>query len=335
MQDAVQRALRAAWGPDPPQVDLYFRAGCGATTEMAYLLPTIELFWPEFLGEVIIALDAGNNATLDFFLPPNWRHTRQSYRFVYEDTPCMIGRIFDQVSYLNLDMHSRAQYIVTFDSDCALHSPVTPDLLFDDRGKLLLPHTNYFQRDSWKPPVEYFTGANTYVTHTMVSQPVSFARNTFAAFRLWTASRKGGECYFDTVTRFSNEEPADIKQAFCWMCQLGTFLQTTEQTLEQYNMANLDNPHGTLYQRFAIHTTSDRNEGDDEYNKSSRRVVSEGLCRVLGYALPACSSVARDYVDSVTFMYARWVWIFPSESKERHLNTYLRHFRAIEEHSRL
>ena len=67
VKDAIQRALRAAWGPDPPHIDLYFRAGCGATTEIAYLLPTVELFWPEFLGEVIIALDAGNNASIDFF----------------------------------------------------------------------------------------------------------------------------------------------------------------------------------------------------------------------------------------------------------------------------
>jgi len=125
VHDVIQRTLRAAWGPNPPQIDLYLRAGCGATTEIAYLLPTIELFWPAFLGEVIIALDAGNEASLDHFIPSNRSAVRQSYRFVYEDVPCLPGRILNQVSYLNADLHSQAEYIVTIDSDCAFHSPVT------------------------------------------------------------------------------------------------------------------------------------------------------------------------------------------------------------------
>lgn len=201
IQSAIQRGLRAAWGKDPPQIDLYFRAGCGAVDEIAQLLPSVELFWPEFIGEVIIALDAGNNQTLEYFLPRDWRTTRHSYRLVYEDVPCLPGRIFNQVSYLNLDAHSRAQFVVTIDSDCAFHSPVTPDVLFNDGGRLLLPISRIFQLGYWDAAVEFFTGDGTFSSHTMVSQPVAFALDTFAAYRSWIRERHGA-CYFDMVARF-------------------------------------------------------------------------------------------------------------------------------------
>ena len=78
VQRAIQRALRTAWGDDPPHIDFYVRCGCMGTNELQYLQPSIELFWPEFVGDVIIVLDAGNHATLEHFLPLNWRTTRHS-----------------------------------------------------------------------------------------------------------------------------------------------------------------------------------------------------------------------------------------------------------------
>ena len=328
VKDAIQRALRAAWGPDPPHIDLYFRAGCGATTEIAYLLPTVELFWPEFLGEVIIALDAGNNATLDFFLPPDWRHTRQSYRFVYEDTPCLPGRIFNQVSYLNLDMHSHGQYVVTFDSDCALHSPVTPYLLFDDRGKLLLPHSNDFQRGTWDSSVKFFIAPGAFQSHSMVSQPIAFAHETFAAYRAWVAQRSGGECYYDTVVRFVNTASAVDRQLYCWMCQLLTFMQFT-QTLDKYALVDLDNKTGAVYQRYAIHTTWERHPMGPSYGQSSQMVVREGLCRALGADyVPECCTVNVNVVDALSFSYAGWPWINCGSASHR--EKYVEMFRLAE-----
>jgi drug/metabolite transporter (DMT)-like permease len=134
VQHAIQRTLRAAWGDDPPKIDFYVRSGCMGATELQFLLPSLDLFWPDFLGEILIVLDAGNHASLEQFLPRNWRSTRHSYRFVYEDVPCLPGRLLNQVSYLNMDLHSNAQYITSIDSDCTLHSPVTPDVLLRRAG---------------------------------------------------------------------------------------------------------------------------------------------------------------------------------------------------------
>ena len=350
VQLAIQRGLRAAWGTDPPHIDLYFRAGCGAVGEIAQLLPTVELFWPEHIGEVIIALDAGNNQTLEYFLPPRWRATRQSYRLVYEDVPCLPGRTFNQVSYLNLDAHSRAQYVVTIDSDCAFHSPVTPDLLFDDSRHLLLPHSRNFQRGAWNKSVEFFTGAGTFSSHTMVSQPVAFARETFPAFRAWMLEHHG-TCYFDAVARFHTDSPpigilADllrvfamrkkehlVRSSFCWMCQLGTFMQVSGRTLSSYNMVDLDDDSGQVYQRMAIHGTYDADETGD-FVSSARRAVREGLCRVLGQAtLPDCASVDHSYVDRVTFAYADFPWAQPAARAAMRVKQYVSAFRSALEPS--
>jgi hypothetical protein len=350
--DAVQRALRAAWGPAPPHVDLYFRAGCGAVGEMATLFATIELFWPAFLGEVLIALDAGNGAQLNLFRPPD--DTRHSYRFVYEDVPCIPGSVMNQVSYMNLDAHTNAPYIVTVDSDCGFFTPVTPDVLFDERGKLLLPYSDVFQGSAtlgaWKPAVEWFTGPGSYTLgHTMMTQPVAFARPTFAAFRAWmgrpVAEGGRGECYYDAVSRFVENfalpapsplpPPGSISSmlSFCWMCQLFTFMTVTNATAELYNFVTTDTPEGGAYMRYSYH--SDLLEELGDVDASIRTLAREGLCRALGdEVVPACAGVSHSYADLISFQYAHVPWmLFRSENAPR-LAGHLERFQLAERVSR-
>ena len=344
MQAAIQRTLRAAWGPDPPQVDLYLRTGCMGAEELNLLLPTVELFWPEAIGEVIIALDTGNGLTPDFFVPAALRAvTQQSYRFVHEEQPCMPGKVFNQVSYLNLDMHSSAQYIVTIDSDVTLHCPVTPDLLFDDRGKLLLPYSNVFQAGSWDAAVEWFTGPGTFSGHAMMTQPVSFARETFAAYRAWMAAPPPagrGECLYDAVARYvayhaaHPSAVAPSMSSFCWMCQLLTFLQLTHQTADLYNLVNTDDSsdRGTAYLRYGRH-----GDGDETNNGtiSASHAAREGICRALGgEVVPACATIGSVYVDDITFTYAHQQWMANRPANKPALTAYIQRFRTTERSSR-
>lgn len=352
VQDVIQRALRLAWGPDPPQIDLYFRAGCLAADEMMRIVPTIELFWPEGVGEVIIALDAGNGASLGHFIPPPLQvSTRQSYRLVYEDQPCMSGTVMNQVSYTSLDTHSRAEFVVTMDSDAAFHSPVTPDLLFDAAGALLLPFSRIFQAGSWDAAVEYFTGAGTFDGHAMMTQPVSFALGTFAAFREWMeespASGGRGECYYDVAARYAAYHEAHPSltapsmKSFCWMCQLLTFLQRTNRTRAAYNLVNTDDASeaGVPYLRFAYHSDFDYSLdayaarlGREDDNAWVGTAVKEGICRALGTAaaaaVPSCAGVGRDYVDRITFQYARSTWMQGRPGNAARLAEYLAMFEA-------
>ncbi|KAH9259752.1 hypothetical protein BASA81_002174 [Batrachochytrium salamandrivorans] len=114
----VHQVLRKAWGETPPAIDLF--------------------------GKV------------DFVVP---KPLLEGYavKLVYEHQPCMLGRIFNQYSYLNLPAHTNAEFVVTIDSDCAFHRPVTPDVLFNHLGKLILPTNSGFQSTYWYPKQFHFT----------------------------------------------------------------------------------------------------------------------------------------------------------------------------------
>jgi hypothetical protein len=323
--DAIDRALRYAWGTRPPKVDLYLRTGCMGIEELHFLLPSITLFWPRFLGKVIIVLDYADRAFASHFVPRNPEH---AYEIRFEHAPCMPGRVFNQVSYLMADKHSDADYLVTIDSDCVLHSPVTPDLLFGTGGKLLLPYSAAFQAGMWTALVDWFTGPGTYRFHTMVSQPVSFHRSTLKAFRAWY-NREKGQCYLDRVDELvKSGVPVDT---FCWMCQLGAFLAMTNETLAHYDMVDLDSLSSAPYQRLSIHTTYEGN--GLPFADASDQIVREGLCRAAGpTVLAGCLDQTTDYIDGVTFNYAGWNFASTPEEETRTVAGYLGRLKAAFQH---
>jgi hypothetical protein len=174
----------------------------------------------------------------------------------------------------------------------------------------------------------------------MVTQPVSFARETLIAYREWQSAK---ECYYDKITRFYvdvNAKPIGFKTTdFCWMCQLGTFMQTTKQTLlEKYALIDLDNRCGPAYQRFAIHTTYEvDNEIGLGYEGSTRRIWLEGVCRVFDAgSVPACENVTTEqHVDYATFAYAEGFSWGENPSCASRRRDYVNYFRETERKSRL
>lgn len=343
--ETIERSLRKAWGPTPPRIDLILRAGCGAAEELQWLYPSLELFWPSHLGDVVLVFDAGDDQAEDLLLPPFARagQTKLSWRVVYEEVPSKLPpRIFNQASYLHFDKLSTADYFVTFDSDCVIHSPVTPDILFDDQGKLMLAFSRRFQKDTWKAQVEFFTGVKTYSAHTMVTQPVPFARRTFAEYRDWMRetvstrrhlkheSKGVKPCLLDEISRFRQIRPTKHQyHNFCWMCQLGTFLNLTNQTANRapYNLIQLDDLSHWPYQRHALHMTWEHRVG---YNYSLTRIVHEGLCRALGNAtLPTCANASNLLVNTQTFRYTIVRWGANPRASER-LSSYVDNLRRAE-----
>jgi hypothetical protein len=273
--------------------------------EMKYLLESIEIFWPRFLGSIILVLDAGDQIILEHLLP---RRPTHHYVIAFEHTPCLPGRVFNQYSYLNLDRHSIADYVVTVDSDCIFHSPATPDLIFR-QGKVILLLSRTFQRDIWLKSVNAMLGAGMYDGHYMVTQPVTFSLSTFSSFRQWFYESKG-KCYEDQLSQLSS----DNYQDFCWMCQLGTYLErghpkTTEYS--KYWFQHLDNKTLEPILRYSIHVTYepyDSNQCHELrcYEKSANEVVGEGLCRAFGSSIfHGCTNyVSMHYINKVTFLYA-------------------------------
>jgi hypothetical protein len=301
----INRILEIAWGPDPPSIDLYLRSGCNGIDEMKYLFESIEIFWPRFLGSVVVALDVGDEVFLDKLLPANPTH---HYVIGFEHLPCISPRVFNQYSYLNLDRHCTADYVVTIDSDCVFHTPVTPDLIFR-QGKLILASSRTFQGAMWVSSIDSMMGVGMYDGHYMVTQPVTFSLSTFSSFREWFYNSKG-ICYEDRLSRL----PPQHHPNFCWMCQLGTYLERghpTESEHKIYRFLHLDNATLEPFLRYSTHVTYEPHIPPPTYKpvpygESVNEVIKQGLCRAFGPSVfRICANYSNfNYVNLVTFLYA-------------------------------
>lgn len=92
----ANRALTAAWGPKPPRIDAVVRSGALASFELLALLESMVLFWPRTLGDVIVVLDEADRHLRDAIVPPRFAADLR-IRILYEPTPCLPGRIWNQV----------------------------------------------------------------------------------------------------------------------------------------------------------------------------------------------------------------------------------------------
>lgn len=280
--DFIDRVLRKAWGPRPPSIDLYLRAGCGAATELQYFFMTTELFWPRFLGNILVVLDYGDERVVKDLIP-TLRNPRHSYRVVYEHAPCMKGRFFNQYSYLTLDRHSTAEYVVTIDSDCAFHAPVTPDLVFNNETLLIVPTSKVFQDCFWGANQLHFTGVNMgRWGHSMITQPVNFRVDTFRPFREWVES-KFGESYEERLASWVHKGGAG--DSYCWMCQLSTYIGY--QNITGYDLHVVEE-RADPYVRYSIHVTWESPRG---YRKAVEDAINQGLCLAFGTGVfPGCKN---------------------------------------------
>jgi hypothetical protein len=292
----VNEVMRAAWGPNPPWIDLYVRAGCRGAGEMSNLLVSLEVFWPRFLGDILVVLDYGDADVLDFILPPKFR--KHSYHIVYEHCPCMSGRVFNQYSYITLDRHTKAQYVVTLDSDCALHTPITPDVLFNNKGELKLAVATIFQKGLWERQQEIITGPGmSKYGHSMVTQPVAFITSTLPAFRDWV-QRQRARCYEDLVDEAASDGWAGF---FCWMCQLNIFV--SHENVTGYDVHYVEH-RKDVYVRYGVHTNYEIAPGKN-FPQTTNHAVNSGLCMWFGESVfPSCKGFDLSYINFVLWTYA-------------------------------
>ena len=333
--EVVQEALGHAWRSWDKRakgsVDLFVRTGCRDAGEVRFLFESVELFWPRGIGHVVVVLDEADAAVAaKSILPPQTKH---SYRVFFERTPCMPGRVFNQVSYLMADYYSSADTIVTIDSDCVFHSPVTPGLLFDKRGRVLLPWSGTFQSKLWKGPVEFFTGPGTYLGQSMVSQPVTVHRATLSAYRRWYAQQHGGRCLLEGVAAFLDTKTPVV--GYCWMCQINSFLQITGETADAYHLIDVEDPTSRPYQRFALHVNYEAIDGVDgdrdlqRFKASVDESTKQGLCRTLGARmLSQCHGADVSHVADRVFSYHQWQFKFDDAAKQLVETRYLQGLRA-------
>ena len=321
--EVVQDILRYTWKQWDKRarpIDLFVRSGCRDAAEIRFLFDSVEIFWPRGIGHIIVVLDEGDAAiAAKSILPPQTKH---EYRVFYERHPCMPGRIFNQISYLMADHYSSADTIVTVDSDVIFHSPVTPDLLFNEKGNILLAWSAKFQQELWSREVEFFTGSATYVGHSMISQPVTVHRSTLIAYRQWYASMNGGSCLLDSVVDFVNSNSRELrKDQYCWMCQINTFLQTTGLTADCYELIDVESFSSRPYRRFAVHVNYESLSGvvmpvRNEFARTVNAGIQQGLCLALGpRVLESCKGLDTFYIKQHLFMYIDWFWKLDDSQK--------------------
>jgi hypothetical protein len=247
--DLIQTRLRNAWKDKlGTSVDLYVRSGCVTLEWLIWMLQSAEIFFPNFLGKIIVVLDSNDDFSAKHVL--QFAETsNHSIVIKFEDVPCMPPRVFNQLSYFNAWRWSNAEYIVTIDSDCVFHTPVTPSLLFKD-GKSILPTSYHFQPGMWDQWVKYYTHYDINPPgHSMITQPVTFRRDTLKNY--WTFIHKiHGKSLYDVIADMHSKFKPGSFGNFCWMCQISSYAYYNERDKYHFNLL-----HQSFepYLRFALH----------------------------------------------------------------------------------
>ena len=102
---------------------------------------------------------------------------------------------------------------------------------------------------------------------------------------------------------------------YCWMCQINTFIQSTGETADAYELIDIESSASRPYQRFSLHVNYESVDGVigdksiPEFKKSADAAVQQGLCRALGSRfLGNCLGSEVSYVKNHLFSYAGWFW---------------------------
>jgi hypothetical protein len=289
LRDFMDEFLSLAWGNNFPNIDLYVRAGCGAIDELELLLPSIDLFWPRFLGDVIIQLDINDEIIPKLFFQD--RELRHSFKIVYTHTPCMTGRIFNQYDYVNIDHHSKSPYIMTIDSDCAFFRPFTPDLMFDENGRLIFL-VSKTQQVFWFATEEAVTRVPAaQYGHGMVFQPIAIVTQSLPAFRSWVASQNSVGCYEEIVSKEANSKSSN----WCWMCQLTPFVTIFNKafgyTIREVVDAGINQYRSVLHVKYESHLGL-------SYSESAKQAAIQSLCVWFGADyFPSCQHQRFEFLN--------------------------------------
>jgi hypothetical protein len=156
----------------PCQVDLFIRAHSDGTwvQQLMVLIRSIELNWPRAAGDVIFVLDTGDEWFAGV-LPPWFRVFFEPMHPYIRENP-MWGNTGGQISTMHADHYTNAPVVLVLDSDAILVMPVTPELVFDRDGAVMVPFSGRFQRGEWEYTVGAFLGPAMHgPANFMVSMP--------------------------------------------------------------------------------------------------------------------------------------------------------------------
>ena len=293
-ENYTQNKLEKAWGKFRPSVDLYVRTGCQTASWVIWMLQSAEIFYPTFLGKIIVVLDANDKHTTEAIRALTWKH---NVVIEYEPTPCLIPRVYNQLSYLRSYHWSEAEYILTIDSDCVFFTPVVPHLLFGVDQKPLLPTHAKFQRGMWDNVNYAMTqyALTPQPGHSMITQPVMFRRDTLVRFFAWMEKKHGKSLY--ALVDGMVDVRSDMHN-FNWMTHVSTYVFHHERSNYDFLLM-----HATRepYRRFALHWKYE----NLNFMRGREQVIAAingGLCLHFPDQFK-CKPNERAYVEHYKFRY--------------------------------
>uniref|UniRef100_A0A0G4HQM1 Uncharacterized protein n=1 Tax=Chromera velia CCMP2878 TaxID=1169474 RepID=A0A0G4HQM1_9ALVE len=296
------------------KIDLLVRGGCRAAAagHLVHFYESVEIFWPRFVGEVVVLLDVSDKGDPRVAPPPSSRHR---YRVEYVDNPCMRGYVFAQWQYLYADTWVDGDILVLTDADVVLHSPVVPEMLFQlpessygegerERGgaRIWLPYAQQWQRNRWKTVNEFVSGIpwDESAGNSILTQPLVYLRSTLPDFREYLHKHSPHkECLELNVFSliFHQEEGT-----FCFPCLLSSYAALKDPNRHRYASVNVET-HTEPVMRYGLHVKWEwhpifsflpdafRFPSESEYAEAVSKALKGGLCRWYGPAdFPECSS---------------------------------------------
>ena len=178
----IDEAIAAA-GRWPGRVDLMVRTTVFSVTILPLMFQSIELFWPRNVGRCIVVADESHVDRWQMrFNLPEWCELH------YETVlPEMIGKGRWAMQWHDFwgDNFTRADYVAVMDTDSYFTYKITPDVLFDAQGRVLMSIDHTFQRGMYDTDTQWWLGdgskasaaATSNMSHLVQHYPINFMQN--------------------------------------------------------------------------------------------------------------------------------------------------------------
>ena len=230
----IDQAMAGA-GRWPGRVDLMVRTTTFSVVILPLMFQSIELFWPKNIGRCIVVADELYKDRWQMrFSMPEWCELHFEYVL-----PEMAerGRWAMQWHDFWGDNYTSADYVAVADTDSYFTYKITPDVLFDAQGRVVMSIDKDFQRGLYEKDTVWWLGdqaaataaANANMSHLLPNYPLNFMQNLpivmptemYPAFREYVMSRHRTDelTHFDAVNKDFMPKMVDPSQ----FCILGNY----------------------------------------------------------------------------------------------------------------
>ncbi|CAB9496050.1 Protein of unknown function, DUF288 [Seminavis robusta] len=280
-----------ATNPFPHSVDLICRAGAAHMPhELAIMIESVELYWPRCAGRVIIVLDVGDEEFAKQNIP-SWMEVIYS-QFEHG----MPGRMGNQLFNMYSEQQGTSKYVAIMDTDTALHTPITPDLLFNiekpDAPPFIMAETTY-QKGMWSKGDKWMLKGDSDDWNFMIKLPTVWPRAMFPQYRAEVEAKHGNQ--FETTLLWKEllDNEGKTWRMMSQFCLLGNWM-VRHWKGSPFDLRKEDDipairygVHLPYYEGLDFGPQPKQGLKDPEiFQKTGRQQILRGLCELFCYETP-------------------------------------------------